>query len=516
MAEAALELPTLTRKDFVSDQEVRWCPGCGDYAILAQMQKVLPDLGIAKEKIVFISGIGCSSRFPYYMNTYGIHSIHGRAPTLATGLKVANPDLTVFVITGDGDGLSIGGNHLLHILRRNVDVNIILFNNRIYGLTKGQYSPTSLPGHRTKTSPMGSIEQSLNPTSVAIGAEATFVARTVDRNTKHLADILHRAAEHKGTSFVEIYQNCNIFNDGAWAHITDADTKEDHTLTLEHGQPMIFGVERDKGIRLNGLSPEVVTLGNGVSESDVLVHDENTEQPALANMVSWMSYPEFPVPLGVFRSIERPIYEEQVVAQGQLAVEERGAGDLSKLYSSADTWVVDEQEGVQREIAEEIVSNTPEIIPSITEDDPLDLKTEFQHLMTDPISTLDLLEPEIITSDTSLDVALTRMIDKRSACLLVSDNGRDVEGILVEGDIFNKIAGQDIDMKNTSVERYMTPNPTTMKSSDSIGYALHLMALHGYRHIPVVDDEDKPIGVVSFKAGLQFIVQLYSGNGQEN
>jgi 2-oxoglutarate ferredoxin oxidoreductase subunit beta len=510
MAEAALELPVLTRKDFVSDQEVRWCPGCGDYAILAQMQKVLPDIGIPKEKIVFISGIGCSSRFPYYMNTYGIHSIHGRAPTLATGLKVANPDLNIWVITGDGDGLSIGANHLLHILRRNVDVNIILFNNRIYGLTKGQYSPTSLPGHKTKTSPLGSVEQSFNPTSVAIGAEATFVARTVDRNTKHLADILQRAAEHKGTSFVEIYQNCNIFNDGAWSHITDANTKADHTLTLEHGQPMIFGAEKDKGIRLNGLSPEVVTLGNGVSESELLLHDENTEQPALANMVSRMSYPEFPVPLGVFRSIQRPTYEEQVVAQGNLSVNERGAGDLASLYSSADTWVVDEQEGVQREVEEQPASDTPEIIPGIGDEDPLDLKTEFQHLMTDPISTLDLPDPEIITPETSLKDALKTMVDKHAACLLVTDNGGDVKGILVEGDIFNKIAGKDIDMVNTSVEGYMTPNPTTMRSSDSIGHALHMMALHGFRHIPVVDDNDRPISVASFKAGLQFIVQLYS------
>ena len=231
---------TMTRKDFVSDQEVRWCPGCGDYAILAQMQRVLPELGIPKEQMVFVSGIGCSSRFPYYMNTYGIHSIHGRAPTLATGLKVANPDLHVWVITGDGDGLSIGGNHLLHLLRRNVNLNIILFNNRIYGLTKGQYSPTSLPGHKTKSSPMGSIEQSFNPTSVAIGAEATFVARTADRNTKHLAEILRRAAEHKGTSFVEVYQNCNIFNDGAWLHVTEAETKDDNTLILEDGEPMMW------------------------------------------------------------------------------------------------------------------------------------------------------------------------------------------------------------------------------------------------------------------------------------
>ncbi|MDX1523673.1 MAG: 2-oxoacid:ferredoxin oxidoreductase subunit beta, partial [Anaerolineae bacterium] len=274
------EVIKLTRKDFVSDQTVRWCPGCGDYAILAQMQKVLPDLGIPKEKIVFISGIGCSSRFPYYMNTYGIHSIHGRAPTLATGLKIANPDLSVWVITGDGDGLSIGGNHLIHVLRRNVDVNIILFNNRIYGLTKGQYSPTSLRGHKSKSSPMGSVEQSLNPLSVAIGAEATFVARTVDTNIKHLAETLKRAAAHKGTSFVEIYQNCVIFNDNAWSYATDANTRDENILMLEHGKPLIYGKNLDKGICLNGLNPEAVSLDD-VSESELLVHDEYAPEPSL-------------------------------------------------------------------------------------------------------------------------------------------------------------------------------------------------------------------------------------------
>ena len=254
------EVIELTRKDFVSDQMVRWCPGCGDYAILAQMQKVLPELGIAKENIVFISGIGCSSRFPYYMNTYGIHSIHGRAPTLATGLKIANPDLSVWVITGDGDGLSIGGNHLLHTLRRDIDINIILFNNRIYGLTKGQYSPTSPQGKVTKSSPMGSLEQPLNPLSVAIGAEATFVARTIDTNVKHMAETLKRAAAHKGTSFVEIYQNCVIFNDKAFGYATDSKTKVDNVLELENGKPMIFGKDQDKGIRLNELNPEIVSL----------------------------------------------------------------------------------------------------------------------------------------------------------------------------------------------------------------------------------------------------------------
>jgi 2-oxoglutarate/2-oxoacid ferredoxin oxidoreductase subunit beta len=337
--------PALTRKDFVTDQEVRWCPGCGDYAILAQMQKVLPELGIPREKIVFISGIGCSSRFPYYMNTYGIHSIHGRAPTLATGLNAVDPSLQIWVVTGDGDGLSIGGNHLLHALRRNVDINILLFNNRIYGLTKGQYSPTSLPGHKTKSSPMGSIEQSFNPLSVALGAEATFVARSVDVHTKHLAEILRRAAAHRGTSFIEIYQNCLIFNPEAWDHVTDADVKEENTLLLEHGKPMIFGKKRDKGIRLNGLKPEVVPLGNGIAEEDLLVHDEQAEPPNLAYILSRMEPPAFPVPLGVFRCVEKPTYAGLMIGQVEQAVRQRGEGDLARLYRNADTWVVSDNNG---------------------------------------------------------------------------------------------------------------------------------------------------------------------------
>jgi 2-oxoglutarate ferredoxin oxidoreductase subunit beta len=339
MSEAVAE-PTLSRKDFVSDQDVRWCPGCGDYAILAQMQRVLPELGIARENIAFISGIGCSSRFPYYMNTYGIHSIHGRAPTLATGLKVARPDLSVWVVTGDGDGLSIGGNHLIHCIRRNLDINILLFNNRIYGLTKGQYSPTSLQGHKTKSSPMGSVEQSFNPISIAIGAEATFVARTADRNTKHLAEILKRAAAHKGTSFVEIYQNCNIYNDGAWFHVTEGEGKEENALYLEHGKPLLFGKEKNRGISLNGWTPEVVEMGNGVKEEDLLHHDESLDSSALAYLLSRMDHPDYPVPMGVFRSVDRPTYEAQVMDQGRLAREQRGEGNLAALYHNADTWTV--------------------------------------------------------------------------------------------------------------------------------------------------------------------------------
>ena len=332
----------LSREDFVSDQDVRWCPGCGDYSILAQMQKTLPSLGIPREKFVFVSGIGCNSRFPYYMNTYGCHTIHGRAPGVATGVKCANPDLSVWVITGDGDGLSIGGNHLIHCLRRNVDLNILLFNNRIYGLTKGQYSPTSEMGKKTKSSPFGTIEQPINPVCIAIAAEATFVARSIDVYTQHLASTIERAAKHKGTSFIEIYQNCNVFNDKAFTGFTDRVVRDERILLLEHGKPMRFGKNKEKGIRLKGLTPEVVTVGeNGVTEADLLVHDEQASEPSLAYLLTRMDYPEFPVPIGVFRSIERPTYDELLMGQVNAAIERNGKGDLQKLLTGTNTWTVE-------------------------------------------------------------------------------------------------------------------------------------------------------------------------------
>lgn len=341
MSTATTSLPTLSPKDLASDQEVRWCPGCGDYSILAQMKKVLASIGVPREKIVFISGIGCSSRFPYYMNTYGFHSIHGRAPTLATGLKVARPDLQVWVITGDGDGLSIGGNHLIHAIRRNVDIKIVLFNNEIYGLTKGQYSPTSRVGTRTKSSPMGSVDNPLRPLSLAIGAEATFVARTVDVDINHLTEILRRAAHHKGTAFVEVYQNCKIFNDGVFDYASDKNIKADNVLYLEHRKPLIFGKDRNKGIRLNGLEPEVVTLGNGITADDLLIHDETAEEPSLAYLLSRMVYPRFPECLGVFRCVQRPTYEELVLQQLDEARRSKGPGKLEELFLSDDIWTVE-------------------------------------------------------------------------------------------------------------------------------------------------------------------------------
>jgi len=332
-------LGVLKPSDYASDQDVRWCPGCGDYSILAQTKKVFAKLGIDRTKTVFISGIGCSSRFPYYMNTYGFHSIHGRAPTFATGVKLARPDLNVWLVTGDGDGLSIGGNHLLHIIRRNVDVKILLFNNRIYGLTKGQYSPTSEQGKKTKSTPMGAPDHPIRPISVAIAAEATFAARAIDVDVKHLEYVLERAAKHRGTAFVEIYQNCNIFNDGAYNYATDKATKSDTTIYLEHGKPLVFGKESDKGVRLHALNPEVVSLKD-VNKDDLLIHDEKVSDPSLAFLLSRMRYPEFPEPLGVFRDVEQEIYGDLVRGQVQQAIAQRGKGDLQSLITGSETWTV--------------------------------------------------------------------------------------------------------------------------------------------------------------------------------
>ncbi len=330
----------LTKKDFVSDIEPRWCPGCGDYSILAQTQKVMPDFGYARENIVFISGIGCSGRFPYYMNTYGFHSIHGRAPTLATGLKASRPDLMVWVITGDGDALSIGGNHILHSMRKNVDIKVVMFNNRIYGLTKGQVSPTSAYGQKTKSSPGGSINYPIHPLVVALAAEASFVARSVDTFPDHLQETITRAGHHKGSTFVEILQNCNIFNDGAHRDFTERDVRDDRMLFLRHGEPMIFGKDRDKGIRLNGVRPEVVQLGGGFTEADLLVHDEASEDPTIHFMLARIYWPEFPVPIGVIRSVPRATHDELLEGQIADAIRDQGRGDLEALLHGGETWTV--------------------------------------------------------------------------------------------------------------------------------------------------------------------------------
>ncbi|MDX1614041.1 MAG: thiamine pyrophosphate-dependent enzyme [Candidatus Promineifilaceae bacterium] len=500
-----VEIPTYSRKDFVSDQEVRWCPGCGDYAILAQVQKVMPEIGYRKEDIVFISGIGCSSRFPYYMNTYGMHSIHGRAPTIATGLAIANPELSVWVVTGDGDGLSIGGNHLLHACRRNVNLNIILFNNRIYGLTKGQYSPTSRKGHKTKSSPMGSIEQPLNPISVALAAEATFVARTMDNNVRHLAEMLTLASQHDGVSFVEVYQNCVIFNPSEWDDLSDRRTRADQMLFLEHGQPMVFGKTGDKGIVLrNGFQPEVVDLGNGISEDDLLVH--NAESDQLAYLLSRLDHP---VPMGVIRDVSRPTYTEGLMGQVAEAQTKKGVGELNELYRQADLWEVTGGEQVTSQVAGQVSSELDEEyvdrLDDLVEEDqeaPLPVQDVME---TAIIAALDPKSPISVEPKTSVANAIRQMNSHNIGCVLVNDKAGRLAGILTEADVVRKIACQVEDLSQVGVEEFMTPQPLALQAHMSIKQALHLMSAHGFRHLPLVDDDYHPEGIISFRDVVRFL-----------
>lgn len=335
--------PTLTAKDFQTDQEVRWCPGCGDYSILAQVQKIMPTLGIPRENIVIVSGIGCSSRFPYYMETFGMHSIHGRATAIASGLKAARPELSIWIVSGDGDSLSIGGNHTIHMLRRNFNVNFMVFNNQIYGLTKGQYSPTSEEHKVTKSTPYGSLDHPFNPAALAMGADATFVARSMDRDPKHLQEMLLRSNAHKGASFLEIYQNCNIFNDGAFEIFTEKGTKAAETLFLEQGKPLLFGANKDKGIKLDGFKPVVVDLSSGASADDCWVHDERDFYKAQI-LVRMFDDPRIeghlPRPFGVFYQVDRPCYEDQLQGQIDEVIAKRGKGDLAKLLRGSETWTI--------------------------------------------------------------------------------------------------------------------------------------------------------------------------------
>jgi 2-oxoglutarate ferredoxin oxidoreductase subunit beta len=342
MTDTKIEVKKLTAKDFSSGLDVRWCPGCGDYSILAQVQRVFANIGYALHEPIWISGIGCSSRFPYYMATYGFHSIHGRAPAIATGVKLVQPDHPVWVATGDGDLMSIGGNHFIHACRKNMDLKIVLFNNKIYGLTKGQYSPTSEQGKITKTSPYGTVDYPFNPLSLALGSNATFVARTLDRDPKHLQMILEAAAKHKGTAFMEVFQNCVIFNDGAFDHLTKKGQKEEHVLVLEHGKPMIFGKEHDKGIILDGSEPKVVNLNDGkYSVDDLLVHDETDESGILAFILAHMTdHPDLPTPIGIFRRIEKPTYGDGVYKQIEEVTAKKGKGTLEDLLNEGNIWEV--------------------------------------------------------------------------------------------------------------------------------------------------------------------------------
>jgi 2-oxoglutarate ferredoxin oxidoreductase subunit beta len=332
--------PKYTKNDFVSGAEVRWCPGCGDYSILGTVQQTLAKFDIPRENYVFVSGIGCSSRFPYYMNTYGFHTIHGRAPTVATGLRCVNKDLSIWVITGDGDGLSIGGNHILHAMRRNLNFNVLLVNNQIYGLTKGQYSPTSAMGKVTKSSPYGSIEHPINPLCLAIASEATFIARTLDSDPRHMGAMFERAMRHKGVSFIEIYQNCIIFNDKTHAPVTGRDTREDRMLYLEHGKPLVFGrPDKKKSIHLNGLYPEIVDF-DPTNTRGLLIHDEADPRPNHAYLLTQLVYPEFPVPFGVFRCVEKPTYDDLLNEQIDTVIKKEGRGNLKNLLYDDSTWTV--------------------------------------------------------------------------------------------------------------------------------------------------------------------------------
>ncbi len=507
------DIPTYTVKDFKSDQTVRWCPGCGDYAILSSTQKAMTKLGRRKEDIVFISGIGCSSRFPYYMDTYGIHSIHGRAPTLASGLKIANPDLTVFVITGDGDGLSIGGNHVLHACRRNIDINIMLFNNRIYGLTKGQYSPTTPEGHKTKTSPMGSIDHPVNPLAFALAAGATFVARGLDRDTRGLDGLLVEAAAHKGVSFLEILQNCIIFYDGAWDFVAERDRRDDNALFLKHGEPMVFGKDHDRGIRLNGFNLEVIYFKDGYSEADCLVHDETNF--TLAQMLAQMEHPQFPVPMGVLYRVQRPPYEERLMEQIEQAKANAPHKDLNDLYFADYTWEVTESatapvrvsdDETMSALDEEYVDALDRSLEGAAEEDEI-----HDSLKTDPLKHLLEHGRALVTVPPTATLAETvqRMQDENIGAILVVDDSARPIGILTETDILRKVATRVQDLSAQVVADYMTRNPDTLPSDAPIAHALRLMSLHHYRHIPVVDDKGVAIGMISFRSVVNYIEKWF-------
>lgn len=497
--------PPLTRQDFVSSQMVRWCPGCGDYAILAQVQKTMPELNIPREKIVFISGIGCSSRFPYYMNTYGIHSIHGRAPTLASGLAITNPDLSIWVVTGDGDGLSIGGNHMIHAIRRNINLNILLFNNRIYGLTKGQYSPTSRHGMVTKSSPMGSLEQPLNPITLALASEATFVARSIDAHTQHLGDVLLAAAGHVGTSFVEIYQNCIIFNPNEWEGLDDRRLRDENILYLKHGEPMIFGKNSDKGIRLNGFRPEVVQLGNGVSEADLLVHDETSIQ--LAFLISSMEFPEFPAPMGVIRRVPKETYTEGLMGQVKAAQAKKGMGDLGELYRAADMWTVTEREKPKGKQTGRLSLDMDDAYTDEIDQKPEETTALQDRLTEDRLSALKPHVPITVEATTSLEKAIRQMNTHKIGCLLVTDANDKLIGIFTERDVLMRVVGLVDDLAAAQVGDYMTANPIAMTANLPIAQALHEMSVHGFRHLPLVDEDGRPESIISFRDVVRYLKQ---------
>lgn len=514
--------PHYTREDFVSGQDVRWCPGCGDYAILNVMQKTLADYTTtARENHVFVSGIGCSSRFPYYMNTYGFHTIHGRAPSIATGLKCSRPDLTVWVITGDGDGLSIGGNHLVHALRRNIDINIILVNNEIYGLTKGQYSPTSKLGKVAKSTPDGSIDYPINPLCVAIAAEATFIARTVDSDPRHMSAVFQQAMHHKGVSFVEIYQNCVIFNKDTHQPIVGRENRDDHALYLEHGKPLIFGKNKDKGIKMNGLRTEIVDLATHPEElKNVLVHNANDSAPNYAYLLTQMTYPEMPVPFGVFRSIEKATYNEMLSHQVEDSIAKKGVGTLDKLLYNDEVWKVEatKQNVTTPGSDKKYLDSTSlgknywhqeEISSLIKGQAPTPPKDKFQKkVLNERVADfISKVPPIIVEPNTSVKEVIERMQAlPTKGCVLVCDKNKKLLGIASIRDILLKVAGTVKDTSNYPVEKIMTTRPECLDKDAPLSFALHKMALGKFRHVPVLDN-GVPVGVVSTRDLIDYFCE---------
>jgi 2-oxoglutarate ferredoxin oxidoreductase subunit beta len=499
----------LTRKDFVSSSEVRWCPGCGDYAVLNAVQNVLPQLGIPKEKFVFVSGIGCSSRFPYYMDTFGFHTIHGRAPTIATGIKVANPELSVWVITGDGDGLSIGGNHLVHALRRNLDMNIILLNNKIYGLTKGQYSPTSDKGQITKTSPYGVIEEPLNPLRIALASEATFIGRTVDTDPKHITEVLKIGAEHKGTAFVEILQSCVIFNKKAWADISDRSCRADRLLYLKHGKPLIFGEKKNKGIMLRGADPVVVTLGEqGIGKKDLVVHDMYREDPNYASMLTQMASPDFPLPVGIYRAVKKPVYEVELEAQIKSVTALKGRRNLQALLRGSEYWTVTNQgKSIERSSSISSLANDEsqvmdeQIHTLLKSTDPLtaSLKTTIGKIFYD----YDYKRSKMLSPRDSISTAIAHFKAAKIECILVGDS-KQLYGILSERDIIQNVVLTAIDRDRQQISSIMRPVYEIMEESNSIGDVINILSISGHRHVPL-RLKDGGFGLVTIRQILRFI-----------
>ena len=516
-ANIAQDKPHYTREDFVSGQDVRWCPGCGDYAILSVMQKTLADFTTTKrENHVFISGIGCSSRFPYYMNTYGFHTIHGRAPAIATGLKLVRPDLTVWVITGDGDGLSIGGNHLIHCMRRNVNLKIILVNNEIYGLTKGQYSPTSRLGKVAKSTPEGSIDYPINPLCIAIAAEATFIARTVDSDPRHMGQVFQQAMSHKGVAFVEIFQNCVIFNKDTHLPIVGREFRDDRALYLEHGKPLIFGKNKDKGIKVNGFETKIIDLATHPDEAkNIVVHDAQNPSPHYAYLLTQMEYPELPVPFGLFRSIQKPTYDGMLDEQVANVIQKRGAGNLKDILFTNEVWKVE----AKKEVAQPVTDKKPsealtqknywheEEMSSMLKGEAKPNKDKLQKIIMGErlADFISKVPPIVVRPETSIQEVIERMQAlPTKGCVLICDDNQKLVGIVSIRDILLKVAGTLKEPSKIAIKQIMTPRPECLDKDAPLSFALHKMFIGKFRHVPVLDN-GVPVGVVSTRDLIEYL-----------